>query len=213
MDFRNFKRIGLTLAVIVIIGTACSSGGDPQASGHSAPQAGSGLSGVHERDLTVADLVQRADLVVVGRPVSDTVKPFKSNPAIPKRFHDSVEYQQGSYHDFKVEVTRRIKGTSPDTLTVPQAAAGSGLDVEGGLPTPVVGQEQVLILFKGGGVWSGGWLLFHGGVGLRDGDVWQFGEAIGRGTATDAKLAAWAKLPPYVPPTGGIKLEEAPMYP
>lgn len=204
INLKRFQNIGVALVALALLGAACSSGKDE-------PQAVQGVSGVQQRDLTAADLVQRADLVVIGRPVSDTVKPFTANPDIPERYHETIDYQQGSYHDVKVEVTRQIKGTSPRTISIRRHADGAGLGVEGELPEPVLDKEQVLILFKGEGVWVGGWLLFHGGVGLREGDAWKFGEAIGSVTATDADLAAWAKLPPYVPPSS--QFEPAPIYP
>jgi hypothetical protein len=122
-----------------------------------------GVSAV-EAPLSMTELTQIADLVVIGTTLRDRVVPFTSNAAIPAEERDPRIYAKGSFQDATFEVSEYVKGNGPKMLSVRAHASTPQLTLlESSFPNLVPGTSYALFLETGRGVWVGG----HTVLGMR----------------------------------------------
>jgi hypothetical protein len=129
--------------------------------------------------LSLEELVAASDLIVVGTPIEDEVRPFSAKPRREEQLARRAGI--GAYHDVQVEVHEYLKGASPEEISVQRraaspesssAAGGEQSNTSGDAPAPAVGEEQIFFLFEGRGPWAGGYLLLgEQGIGQESGDV------------------------------------------
>jgi len=135
-----------------------------------------------EAPLSLAELSQRADLVVIGTVASDVVRPFTANPDVPISDRDPKIYAKGAYHDVRLNVIEYLKGRGPQQLSIRSFASSGSLGlIASEAPTLIPGQQYALFLQRGESVWSGGYLVLGSrGVGQVTGSTVDFRASFGR---------------------------------
>jgi hypothetical protein len=108
--------------------------------------------------LPLPELTRRADLVVIGTAVGDTVQPFTANVGISSALRSDPSYLSGAYHDLTFHVIEYLKGSGPDGLSIRRRASTQTQVVVTEEVTPLMaGRQYVLFLEKGVGLWTGGY--------------------------------------------------------
>lgn len=117
------------------------------------------VHGLEER-LTIEELAQRADVIVVGVATSDQVRSFRENAAIPEADRDPRIYARASFHDMSFQVLEYVKGSGPSEINVRWLASSPSLRI-GSQPVPELQalRQYVLFLNEGTGVWTGGYTM------------------------------------------------------
>ena len=112
-----------------------------------------------EAPLSLIELTQLADLVVIGTAVTDRVVPFTANSAIPPEERDRI-YAKGAFHDLTLEVGEYLKGSGARAISIRWHASTPQLTiVSEHLPNLVTGTPYILFLERGRGVWVGGYTV------------------------------------------------------
>jgi hypothetical protein len=109
--------------------------------------------------LSHSELQRAADLVVRGIPLADVGQPFPNNERIPERYTHSLFFLTGEYHDVRFAVTEYMKGEGSPVLSIRRRVIPADAPPGEGAPAPRLGEEEVLYLIHGAGVWSGGELV------------------------------------------------------
>lgn len=115
-----------------------------------------------EASLSVQELAYVSDLVLIGTPTEESIKPFTS-VQIPEGDKQKIEndpiYKTGNYYDVTVKVERYLKGSGPDLISIRRLAAGSNFGISSEAPVPEIGTKQIMFISNEGGVWTGGYII------------------------------------------------------
>jgi hypothetical protein len=116
--------------------------------------------GAIEAPLSMSELTQLADLVVVGTALRDRVVPFMANPAVPAEERDPEMYAKGFFQDVTFDVSEYVKGDGPKTLSVRAFASTPQFTIlTSGFPNLEPGKTYALFLETGRGLWVGGYTV------------------------------------------------------
>lgn len=118
------------------------------------------------RPLTIHQLIDYSELVIVGTPTDRYVRRFKdavSDSELPVHERSDPIYLEGSFAQYEVNVHEMLKGgdvTSQDHIEVRTYANTPGVSIAGSYyPELKLGQTYLFILFRGEGVWQTRWLI------------------------------------------------------
>lgn len=113
-----------------------------------------------EKRLTLEELAEKADLIVVGVATSDQVRSFRENAEIPEADRDPRLYAEGAYHDMSFRVLEYVKGSGPSEISVRWLASSPGLQIRSQtVPELQALKQYVLFLNTGTGAWTGGYTM------------------------------------------------------
>lgn len=109
-------------------------------------------------EASLEQLTAASDIVVRGVVLSDEIRAFSQDSALSGLFRPEALELAGSYRDVKIVVFEYLKGTGPAAISVRRLNLPPGFEAED-QAEPFIEEEQILFLFEGTGVWSGGYLV------------------------------------------------------